>query len=127
MSYLDWKAGDKLVCVSTWKSSIECDPGCVEVGPVEGQIYTIRSMVSALEKDGEQIGVRLVEFINPQNPRRRPDHGGSQEVGFRAARFRPVQKRNADISVFTALLNPSDKDKHLIEVFDFVSMQGDLQ
>lgn len=41
--------------------------------------------------------------------------------------FRPITKRKTSIEVFKRLLTPSDKDKHLIEVFDFVSMQGDLQ
>lgn len=40
--------------------------------------------------------------------------------GFSSDCFRPVQKRATDISIFTALLNPSPADREDIELADFI-------
>ena len=114
MSYRDWHVGMKVVCIDgRWDPN---QPG--ENSPVDGGLYTIRT----IEADGDGVFIRLVEIINPTNTR-----DGDEECRFTTKSFRPVRVRKTDIAVFTALLSPSDKDKHLIEVFDFVSMQGDLQ
>lgn len=48
--------------------------------------------------------------------------GGQATAGWDLFRFRPVQKRATDISIFTALLNPSDEDTFReleAEVFEY--------
>lgn len=111
MSYLDWKAGDKIVCVDD-RWSIGGKPPVVA-----GHVYEISEIwVSARGwTDVPNAGRVVVKLV------------GVNWDKLNASRFRPVQTRATDISVFTALLNPTPHDKHLIEVHDFVSVQGDLQ
>jgi len=49
--------------------------------------------------------LRLDEIVNPiTNWITGPD-----EIAFIAARFRPVTEKKTDISIFTRMLNPSDR------------------
>lgn len=101
MSYLDWKAGDKVVCIDGgiigWVS--HCD-----VLPEEGIIYTIRAIlpwtwggIDMPEVYG--LGIWLQEIIRPLGP---VDDGQEQPYGIE--RFRPLLKRATSIEVFKQLL-----------------------
>lgn len=105
-AYLDWRVGMRVVCVDDQPSD-----GRGEVYPVESQVYTIRAL--SLTDDG-QVKIRLVEIVNAPMAYRQ----GFHECWFRARRFRPVQARKTDISIFTALLNPSQRDREYIELED---------
>lgn len=100
MSYLDWKVGDKVVCIKTgvWSNSM-----VGEKHPQYGETYTIRDIAPG--PDTGRPCIRLVEIVNP---RRR--HGGTIETTYWAERFRPVQTRKTDIAIFTAMLD-STKSK----------------
>lgn len=100
--YLDWKVGDEVVCLHTFK---EIYHG--ETGPVEGGIYHIRNF----EVDGEGVCIRLVEIVNPLIC----GFDGKEEAAFVASAFRKVQKHKTDISVFKAMLNktPAQNKKEL--------------
>lgn len=98
MSHLDWHVGMKVVCVddedhgrySPWPSVGGLD------GLTVGAVYTIR-------KIGEYrglLGIWLCEIA--RNP-----WAGKEEPPFSVRRFRPIQTRQTDISIFTQMLNPS--------------------
>lgn len=71
--------------------------------PQAEQVYTVRS-VSAFPVTGG-VMLRLEEVVNAPSPY----IGGIYEIGFAAERFRPVVERKTDISIFKAMLNPSDE------------------
>jgi hypothetical protein len=86
MSYASWHVGMEVVCIKR-------EPWVLVDGPLEarplpqyGEICTI----AGLDVHQDQFFVALTEY------------GGGY---FLAQYFRPVQKRKADISIFTALLN----------------------
>jgi len=94
MSYTSWHVGMKVVCIKD--SGWDFLPLSGEVYPQFGECYTIRELLV----DGGDICLRLAEIENPR-------HSGknrSEECAFIASRFRPVQKRITDISIFTRLL-----------------------
>lgn len=96
--------GQKVACVDGWVH----DGGGYgdEIGPVEGQVYTIRDIgfLNAITPD--MLVVRLLEIRNTERYYR---GAGLYETSFRASRFRPVVTRKSDISVFKAMLKPSKK------------------
>jgi hypothetical protein len=100
MSYLDWKVGDKVVCVDN--SRPPNYHGVLTVLPEIGVVYTIRRIAPFTWSTGTSgVGVWLEEITrSTKNPR-----GSEQPWG--ASRFRPVQTRKTDISIFTAMLKPS--------------------
>lgn len=108
--------GMKVVCIKegAWTNAFP-----EEKLPVFRGVYTIRS----IEMEGGEVSLRFEELDNSDLAR----EFDIEECKFWSIRFRPVQVRKTSIEVFKRLLTPSDDDKHLIEVFDFVSMQGDLQ
>ena len=67
--------------------------------PVEGSIYTIRAIVPC--DDVGPVAFRLVEIRN------KPAKYGTRasEISFFAKRFRPLVEPEADISVFTSILD----------------------
>jgi hypothetical protein len=101
MSILDWHAGMKVVCVDAADTN-----NCGEVELTLGRIYTLRWVGSRSDWFGDYIGVRLVEVVRKPalfiDEMHFAHHG---EMPFRASRFRPLVKRAADISVFTAMLD----------------------
>lgn len=104
MNYVDWFAGMKVVCVDTDWTHPELAAYLVSRGavlPVTGKIYTIREIGPHM--DGT-ICVRVREILNPVIPYPGFKDG---EPSFEARRFRPVQPRQTDISIFTQMLNPS--------------------
>ncbi|MCO5072076.1 MAG: hypothetical protein M9944_12800 [Rhizobiaceae bacterium] len=105
MSYLDWHAGMKVVCVDNapfqgcrWPSEDEI--------PVVGNHYTISSVM--VDDEGLVI-VHLEELKRSKWSVRR----FGPLAGYAAWRFRPVQTRKTDISIFTAMLDrvPSQKER----------------
>jgi hypothetical protein len=97
MNYLDWHVGMKVVCVDA--STRNYDPprfrslGTDLSGIEEGRIYTVREILDFYG----MVGVRLQGIIRPLSRL-------GLEVPYAAARFRPVQTRKTDISVFEAML-----------------------
>lgn len=99
MSYLDWKVGDQVVCVED--GPINSGHGLDPTGLVRGCIYTIRWIgeyyFGAISET--KVAVRLNEYV--RDPFDSP-------VGAR--RFRKVQPRKTDISIFQRILdNPKVK------------------
>lgn len=97
MSYIDWHVGMKVVCVDDepwpeFKSEMD--------GLTSGQVYTIRKVGLDPYPGFPGVGVWLDEIHRPL------DKGFEQygEASFSAARFRPVQTRKTDISIFEAML-----------------------
>ena len=103
MSAHQFKAGDQVVCV---------DPGDFSMLR-HGCVYTIRSVDYC-----PNFQLAVVEVVEVENPYDGRAYGGP--AGFRASRFRPVQKRTTSIEIFRALLNPTEQDKEEIELADFI-------
>lgn len=103
MSYRDWKVGDRVVCVddephdrySPWAAT-----GNNLDGLKKGRVYTIRKI--GLYSHYNTLLVWLDEIVRPKRGPIARQYG---EVGFDPRRFRPVQPRKTDISVFEALLH----------------------
>ena len=73
-----------------------------EIMPVKNQTYTIREIV--IDDDGDSC-FRFNEIINRVHRYKQ----GVVECSFWSARFRPIVK--TDISIFTAMLAPSTKQR----------------
>jgi len=100
MSYLDWHVGMKVVCLDIeWPrhAAAVVAKGCRL--PEPGRIYTIRE-IGVAQEDGK-VYVRLREI---RNPRITFKPWAAGEPRFGARRFRPLQPRKTDISIFTAML-----------------------
>jgi hypothetical protein len=96
--------GQKVVCIDGHKTSWQKKKflGLIPYTKwwselVEGEVYTVTSIFVGHEyaSGREGVAVTLAETNN---------YEGS---GFRATRFKPVQTRKTDISIFKAMLNPS--------------------
>ena len=94
MSYLDWHVGMKVVCVigggHRWHEDME--------SLAEGGVYTIRGM--NINPATGNLNVLVDEIRNPA----RQCAEGFGEPYYGARRFRPVQTRKTDISIFEAML-----------------------
>lgn len=107
MSYLDWKAGDKVIYIGgdTHRIFRRVFFGLFDVSfnfsrLTKGAEYTIKGIGKARHKlTGEMV---VAIDIDP-DPSQVP---GS----YAASCFRKVQKRATSIEVFTALLNPSEDE-----------------
>ena len=104
---LSWDpyAGRKVVCVmppgATWTKLQG------EHVPESGRVYTIRT--ATVEHDGE-VYLRLYEVVNaPRVYWDGPHRYVVCECTFEARAFRPVDERETDISIFTALLDSAGK------------------
>ncbi len=69
--------------------------------PVKGHVYTVRGFVVPYAWYPATLGILLEEIVNPPCPY----FEGTFEPSFFPSHFRPITLRNADISVFTAMLN----------------------
>lgn len=102
-AYLDWKVGDSVVCVSQPE-----DKGWGYERPIVNHVYTLRRIGVSV---AGAVTVKLNEIVNPEreypSARFGPLYG---EIGFQAKHFRPVIKRTTDISIFRALLNPTEDE-----------------
>lgn len=97
---MTFRVGQKVVFVDDTPTQSECGPGSYWLPnwPVLGQVYTIRAFV-----DDDAVFLEEV-----RNPVREFLHGVS-EGSFYCWRFRPVQERKTDISIFTAMLTPNKR------------------
>jgi hypothetical protein len=92
----DWYVGQKVVHVrGPWAA---LGHGTEKL-PVDGHVYTIRE----IRPYEGFVGFMLEEI---RNRRRRYGNFGICEPDFNERVFRPVVDQNADISVFTKLLEP---------------------
>lgn len=82
-----FRVGQEVICVNADKQILVAGDRAV----VEGERYTIRMTYDHYG----QPGVHLVGVNNPSGR------------GYRVERFRPAVERKTDISIFTAMLNPS--------------------
>lgn len=90
---MTFRVGQKVECIKAFHKSL-LQVG--EVAPLKGMICTIR----AFHPNGDAI--YLAEIVNP------PLYGGgTRECAFASEHFRPFVERETDISLFTAMLNPS--------------------
>ena len=90
MAYLDWHVGMNVVCInaSGWFcANHPAPPGIAR--PIEGNVYAVTHLDWDEDEDILFVGLS----------------GYSEDHGFDARAFRPVQTRKADISVFTAMLH----------------------
>lgn len=100
IAYLDWKVGDRVVCVDSCAGSPKFwDHG---EAPESGTVYTLRSIYVL----NDEPVVQLEEIS--RSDWSRFIHGPC--VGYRANRFRKVVARKTSIAIFERLLNPSDAD-----------------
>lgn len=97
-----FRVGQKVVCVDAGGDLDGRSPGIWAKGEeiVDGQIYTIHSMFPH-PADGV-LCLRLHEVKRDPAALIMWGHDG-----YAASRFRPVVERKTDISIFTAMLNPS--------------------
>jgi hypothetical protein len=108
MSYRDWQVGDKVVCINgAWTDAQNILAVIVGECPlVGGEVYTIAKLglnpTATVSLDGScgfPVCVWLQEVSHPQ-----------KGYGFNSGRFRKVQPRKTDISIFTAMLNKTGVD-----------------
>ena len=86
------KVGDRVVCVD----AEQYRPGLNETLPISGEVYTISWIGHYKWTSVSGIGIRLSE-LDRFHP-------------FGAYRFRPVQSRPTDISIFERLLSSTPAD-----------------
>ena len=102
MSFRDWQVGDRVVCVDgDWYYP----PASGRPWPlVTGEVYTIANIGKGCgfyRSFVHGVVIDLVEVKNPDDPY-------LETPGFNASRFRKVEPRKTDISVFERfLLNPN--------------------
>lgn len=96
--YTHWHVGMKVVCVNDGGGLPEFH------GLTNGVVYTIREIgvAPSWHVDSGTPVIKLVEIRRPV-PRSEPE-----EIGYRITRFRKVQPRKTDISIFTRFLNDAD-------------------
>lgn len=97
--YTHWHVGMKVVCVDDYPGGYEARPDIFEYsdgldGLTWGRVYTIRA-IGPDQEDGS-LSVWLDEIHRPLER--------GYETGYAVERFRPVQHRATDISIFTAML-----------------------
>jgi hypothetical protein len=119
MSYMDWKAGDKVVCIRRGTERMAVDTAMNRASSKVGR-HTDPRVVFFADLRVRPFCEESIRSANTATPR-------WQRASFGASRFRPVQTRKTSIEVFERLLTPSEHDKHLIEVHDFVSLQEPFQ
>lgn len=106
---IHFHVGQKVVCVpaerAAWRKNLK-SVSPEENLPKKGNIYTIRAVMAF----GETMWLHLEEVANRPRLYAFPD-GVSRlmECPFEARYFRPVVERKTDISIFTAMLNPTKK------------------
>ncbi len=98
-----FSVGQKVVCVNDKEFDDEA-PNVIIIGDMnglkEGNIYTIREIfIDPVWGDAE---VKLEEIIRPDDSY--TPSVGFYESGFHYSRFRPVVRRETDISIFKEIL-----------------------
>lgn len=97
----NFRVGQKVCCVETW---VNDGAGYGdEIGPISGEIYTIRDVGPLHPAFPADTMVLLSEIVNPVRPYAISPNG--IEPSFGEWRFRPVVDRKPSIEVFTKMLN----------------------
>jgi len=101
---MTFRVGQKVVCVDDAPKFVDQYPyrRKLPISVKKGEIYTISGVV--LTPAGK-IGVYLLEVKSAY-----PPFKDGMERTFLPERFRPVVERKTDISIFTAMLNPSKQE-----------------
>ena len=89
--------GQKVVCVNDRNLRVRRD--LYSSLPKQGQIYTVRAITPPDAVTPNTPGVLLEEIKGEYS-------SSGYEYGFLAFRFRPIQERKTDISIFKAMLTP---------------------
>jgi hypothetical protein len=105
MTY-DWaKPGVKVVCLKTWFNEYKSEGGKKVIGPVEGNVYTLRDVfLNTYFRGGPLPACRLEEIRNL--PIRYQDDGGAREQSFALMVFRPLVTKPLPKSLSCLLSNP---------------------
>ena len=108
MAYLDWKVGDKVVCVAAGMPTYKTSRWGQFNRPEVGTIYTLREIFvetrfTGISTKASPVFIRLMEVTNPEVD----TYVGPYEPAFSARCFRKVQPHKTDITIFTAMLDPS--------------------
>ena len=99
--------GQRVVCINDDFPEGDCQGGRVN-RPVKDRVYTVRDVLKWTWGNWEvSWAVRLFEL---KNPRIHWKIGGYNEIPFSAHRFRPMDERKTNISVFTDILRPVKED-----------------
>lgn len=98
-----FRVGQKVVCVDDYYQDDSPPPH-----PPVGTIATV-SWVD-VDCDGDEV-IDLVEFPSPRTL--------TYGRGYRADSWKPLVSRKTDISIFTAMLNPSSVTADLLKIADF--------
>lgn len=109
---MTFHVGQKVVCVDgSEHSSCECSGA---VMPVAGKIYTIREI-----RINPRSGIANFHLHEIHNDLVLSEVDGLGEPYFSSTRFRPIIERKTDISIFTAMLNPSQVAVDALNTADF--------
>lgn len=92
--------GQKVCCVSGGKGNLGAADISHYTKPRRGGIYTIATL-------NNWPRATILTFIECDNSHLIAELGCKYEPGFDAKYFRPIVSRTTDISIFTAMLNPS--------------------
>lgn len=104
-----FRIGQKVVCIDDdWSHPLDY---LVTNFPKLNVIYTVRGFVEDSTWQ-DRTFILLDEVVNPLI--------GGIEISFLAACFRPVVERKTDISIFHAMLNPSQVTVDAIKSVDVV-------
>lgn len=97
--------GQQVVCVDDTEQQFPWYCCFNEIKPVKGNIYTIRGFEPEPYEDFP--GLYLEEIINKPGRYAHPNrfYGQIIEQSFHIGRFKPIQKKKTDISIFTKMLN----------------------
>lgn len=97
--------GQKVVCVDASEEAHDLPEWCCPIGDLsgleEGKVYTVR------EYGLDDIGLPTV-WLQEIYRESHPEAEDVGEPGYSPRRFRPAVERKTDISLFKAMLNPSD-------------------
>lgn len=102
---MTFHVGQKVECIKAFPEGIR-QKG--EVFPSKGMICTIRAF------HHREDAIYLAEIRNPLLY-----GGGTRECAFSSENFRPIVECKTDISIFTAMLNPSQVMDDALNTADF--------
>lgn len=100
---MNFRVGQKVVCIKGYGSRRDVD---CRIFPQTGRTYTIRAIEDGLENVGSTFFLLEEIYNEPYDYRR----WGWQEPSFNAQRFRPVVEKKTDISIFTEMLKPKQRE-----------------
>lgn len=104
VNYRDWHVGMNVVCIDDGPAG-SLLKGLFPSGLERGRIYVIASIKedTRIRVGTTDLSTEVVVDVGVPHP------VGGDGYGFGGCRFRPVQERKTDISIFTALLNTTHK------------------